>query len=47
LDIEATPSPQYVNDTAPKPHSKSGVDELSPMRIITTSTLFVMSAFFL
>jgi len=48
LDIEAAPSPQYANDSAPKPHSKkSGVAELAPMRIITASTLFAMSSFFL
>jgi len=47
LDIEATPSPQYENGTAPKPHSKSGVAELTPMRIMTASTVFVMATFFL
>jgi len=47
LDIEATPSPQYANESAPKPHKKSGVAELTPMRIITASTLFVMSTFLL
>ncbi|BAT96498.1 hypothetical protein VIGAN_08344800 [Vigna angularis var. angularis] len=47
LDIEASPSPQYANSTAPKPHSKSGVVELTPMRIMTKSTIFIMSTFFL
>ncbi|KAG2403512.1 Long-chain-alcohol oxidase [Vigna angularis] len=42
LDIEASPSPQYANSTAPKPHSKSGVVELTPMRIMTKSTIFII-----
>ncbi|CAJ1944322.1 unnamed protein product [Sphenostylis stenocarpa] len=47
LDIEPTPPPQSANDSAPKSHSKSGVAELTPTRIITASTLVVMSSFFL
>ncbi|KAL2338280.1 hypothetical protein Fmac_012726 [Flemingia macrophylla] len=42
LDIEATPPPQSADETAQKPH-KSGVAEMTPMGIITTLTIFVMS----
>ncbi|TKY54956.1 early nodulin protein [Spatholobus suberectus] len=47
LDIEAAPSPQSANENAPKLPSKGGVAEMSPMSVITTSTLGVMSIFVL
>ncbi|BAT75005.1 hypothetical protein VIGAN_01279700 [Vigna angularis var. angularis] len=43
LDIEASPSPQYANSTTPKPHSKSGVAELTPMRIMTESIVIMLT----
>ncbi|KAK7265037.1 hypothetical protein RJT34_32653 [Clitoria ternatea] len=45
LDLEAAPSPRSANDSAQTSPSKGGVSQMTPMNVITASTLFVLSTF--